>query len=148
MSTYLDSSVVVPLFVPQSQQDAVIEWLGRARIDGTVSEFTLVECASAFSRLVRETALSEAAAREALGAVVSWSGSLGAPVRFVSSDFDTARMLVSNAASGLRGPDALHLAAARRLKLRLATLDRKLANAARALSLPVEDGSTILGRTH
>lgn len=54
------------------------------------------------------------------------------------SDFEEAARLCDDLALALRAPDALHLAVALRLKLDLATLDKKQARAAELLGITVE----------
>lgn len=57
------------------------------------------------------------------------------------ADFDLARLLLGNAQSGLRGPDALHLAIAKNHGATVFySLDKKLLAIARSLALAVNSG--------
>ena len=57
-----------------------------------------------------------------------------------TADFDlAATMVLASPGLGLRGPDALHLAAAKNQNLQLYTLDKTLLRAAEALEVPASD---------
>jgi predicted nucleic acid-binding protein len=59
------------------------------------------------------------------------------PAAVVVSDFEAARSLIRSDRVRLRTPDALHLAIARRLACRLATLDRAMSDAALGIGAPI-----------
>jgi hypothetical protein len=60
------------------------------------------------------------------------------PVDIGASDARLAYIYVRRFDLGLRAPDALHLATARRLDATLITLDRRLATAAQEMGIPVK----------
>jgi predicted nucleic acid-binding protein len=60
------------------------------------------------------------------------------PIDIASSDARLAYIYARRFNLGLRAPDALHLAMARRLDATFVTLDRRLATAARELGVAVE----------
>jgi hypothetical protein len=69
----------------------------------------------------------------------AWRAVMSLPVDITASDARPADIYARRFDLGLRAPDALHLAIARRLDATLVTLDRRLATAARELGVPVED---------
>jgi hypothetical protein len=69
----------------------------------------------------------------------AWRAAMSSPVEIVASDARLAYVYVRRFDLALRAPDAVHLAVSRRLDLRLVTLDRRLAAAARELGVAVEE---------
>jgi predicted nucleic acid-binding protein len=67
---------------------------------------------------------------------------MSSPVDIGATDARLAYIYVRRFDLGLRAPDALHLAIARRLDATLVTLDRRLATAARELSVAVDEPKT------
>ena len=134
---YLDTSFLVPLFVSEPDSDAVLGWLGRIGADPLVtSEWTIPEFASVLVRRVRMSLQSRAAAERSFGLFEQWLPDIGvlSPTR---ADFDAAARFVRTV-SGLRAPDALHLAVqSAHGNLALMTLDAGMSKAARSLGLQV-----------
>jgi predicted nucleic acid-binding protein len=65
----------------------------------------------------------------------SWTSTFADPISVAPSDIKTATSWVRRTDFALRAPDAIHVAAARRLDLVLVTLDSGMANAARMLGV-------------
>lgn len=136
---YLDTSVLVSQLVAEPESGVVADWLGRHQdaVFGT-SSWTIVEFSSALGIKVRHKALGAqiaAEARSRLAALIEESLILVAPS---PEAFLRADRLLENPRWGLRGGDALHLAAAMQMGAdRFATLDRQLVKAMRGLRLPV-----------
>lgn len=114
--------------------------MGRA-LPGTleVSDWTGVEFASLLARDVRMGNMHVETATSVLNR-------FSQDVRFyqvltpTNGDFQEAtRLLLSRTDLGLRGPDALHLAIAKRRELTLYTLDKPLLRAAETLGVPASD---------
>lgn len=105
-----------------------------------VSRWTRTEFASTLARNVRMRLQREADARALMGAFeqdLASSFYLYAPP---AEDFDlAARLLLERPTSGLRGADALHLAAAKQQSVPLYTLDKTLLRAAEAFGVPASD---------
>ena len=99
--------------------------------------FAAAEVASALSRLVRMALLTEADASR-LADFDAWRAAMSLPVDIGASDARLAFIYVRRFDLGLRAPDALHLAVARRLDAILVTLDRRLATAAHELGVAVD----------
>jgi uncharacterized protein len=103
-----------------------------------ISDFAAAEVASALSRLVRMAVLTAADASARLADFDAWRAAMSLPVDLGASDARLAYIYVRRFDLGLRAPDALHLAIARRLDATLVTLDRRLAAAATELGVTVE----------
>lgn len=109
---YVDTSVAVPLFVPEPASVAVDAWLEACSDPLVSSDWIVTEFASALSLKVRR---GELTTRQAAAA---WNGfgefcQTGLRLLPVSRKaFDDAARLVRDAESGLRAGDSLHLAMA------------------------------------
>jgi uncharacterized protein len=125
---YLDTSVVVALFVEEQKSPAVRVFLREQRAYLVTSDFMMLELASTMSRKVRERVLSPVSARTALSLADAWVHQESEHVLLRSGDLFAARgMLSVDSQLGLRAPDALHISIALRTRAALATHDRKLA---------------------
>ena len=140
MRGYLDTSFVVPYYVPESSSPHIEAFLGRA-LPGTlaVSDWMGVEFASLLARDVRMGNMHVETATSVLNR-------FSQDIRFyqvltpTNGDFQEAtRLLLPRTDLGLRGPDALHLAIAKRRELTLYTLDKPLLRAAETLGVPASD---------
>jgi hypothetical protein len=83
--------------------------------------------------------LTDADASARLADFDVWRAAMSLGVDIAASDTRLAYIYARRFDLGLRAPDALHLAIARRLDATLVTLDRRLATAARELGVAVED---------
>ena len=142
MSAYLDTSILLPTLIAEPMTEAVYGYLGADRKELLISDFAAAEVASALSRLVRMALLTEADASARLADFDAWRAAMSSPVDIGPSDARLAYIYVRRFDLGLRAPDALHLAIARRLDATLVTLDRRLATAARELGVAVEELTT------
>ena len=105
-----------------------------------VSRWTQTEFASALARNVRLRAQAEGDARALMRAFEQDLTSSFNVYTPVAEDFAlAARLLLELPTSGLRGADALHLAAARQQGVPLYTLDKTLLRAAEAFGVPASD---------
>lgn len=137
MSVVLDASAIVPLFVAEARSDGVVAFLDQMSAMPTVTDFALGETAAAISRLVRMKELGVDAANDALSGLDEWSIRRAALIDCVSADIGTATLFVRRFALGLRMPDAIHLAVARRLALPLITFDTRVVRAATVLAVAI-----------
>lgn len=136
MTVYLDTSVVVPLFVDDDHSPRARAW---ARLGRTValSAWTLAEFSSALSMQVRMSRLAPEERRDLEATFDAWAGQ-GRLVDFDAEQFSQARrMLMTH--DRLRAPDALHLAIAKANGLEMASLDAVLIDAALAEGLKVAE---------
>lgn len=132
---YLDASAAAPLFVAEARS-AEAEAAIRHQIVA-LSALAVAEVSSAMSRRVRERSLSKTAAESILSAFDAWSAAGVTRIEVTPADFIAATAFVRRFDLGLRTPDALHLAIARRLGATMLSFDLKLVAAARALGVPV-----------
>ena len=139
MSVYLDASVLLPILVQEPLSAAVDGYILAKDGELLVSDFAAAEVASALSRLVRTGKLTAADATARLEDFDIWRAGASALVEIHGSDVRLAAIFVRRFDLMLRAPDALHLAIAKRLDVTLATLDRRLAAAARELVVVVEE---------
>jgi uncharacterized protein len=137
LSAYLDTSVLLPTLIAEPATEAVYDCLGACEQELLISDFAAAEVASALSRLIRMAVLTDADASARLADFDAWRAAMSMPVDIGASDARLAYMYVRRFDLGLRAPDALHLAIARRLDATLITLDRRLAAAAREMGIAV-----------
>jgi len=134
--TYLDASVIVPLFLPEprsTEAESIV-----ARDDFIVSDLAAAEVSSAVSLAVRINRLPESAARTALATFDAWLAGHALKAETRGEDFSAAIVLIRNFQLGLRTPDALHIVVAKRLGATLATFDARMAEAARGLGVSLQ----------
>ena len=137
MSLYLDASVLMPTLVAEPDSAALDAFLlGRTEVM-TVSDFAAAEVASALSRLTRMGQLTAAAAADRLADFDAWRAGATRTAEIEAHDCRIACAFVRRFDLKLRAPDALHAAICQRLELKLVTLDRRLASAARQLDINV-----------
>lgn len=137
MSLYLDASVLLSIVNDEEPSKTVERFLAAAGTSLWVSEFASGEVASAFSRLARMGNLTSERAQEGLVAYDGWVAAEANTIDVEGQDVRLATRFVRRFDLVLRAPDALHLAICRRLGATMATLDRRLAVAARALDIAV-----------
>jgi predicted nucleic acid-binding protein len=137
LNLYLDASVLMPAVIEEPSSTAVRELFRNRPDDLSVGDFAAAEVASALSRLVRMERLTATEAAERLADFDEWRASATEVAEMDTHDCRLANTYVRRFDLKLRAPDALHAAICRRLELQLATLDRRLAAAARALGISV-----------
>ncbi len=143
MTSYLDASVLVPLVVQEPSSLVVRRWFAAHAAKSAVSSrWAAVEFTSAVGNRVRRGDLTPVQGRAALA---GFERDLVAELDLadaIPADFEFARRTVAHLDRGLRGGDALHVAIALRIDASLLlTLDRRLANAARAFGLNAAEPS-------
>lgn len=134
---YLDTSFLTPLFRDEATSAKVANFLSR-QAAGTlaVSKWASVEFASLTSRDVRMGALTAAQGRRLIAEFDSMIAASLVVLTPSANDFDLAQKYVSNFATQLRGPDALHLAVAHNNAVEfVATLDIGMLSAAKKLKI-------------
>jgi predicted nucleic acid-binding protein len=138
VTDYLDASVILPTLMQEASTEAVYAFIAKAEEPLVVGEFAAAEVASAMSRLVRMQKLTSTDASRRLADFDAWRTASTADLDVQPSDVRLTSLYVRRFDLMLRAPDALHAAICRRADLRLVTLDRRLATAARALGVAVE----------
>ncbi len=134
----MDASFILPTLMQEANTEAVYAFITKAEEPLVIGEFAAAEVASAMSRLVRTQRLTSSDASRRLADFDAWRTASTGDVDVQASDVRLASLYVRRFDLMLRAPDALHAAICRRADLRLVTLDRRLAAAARALGVTVE----------
>lgn len=135
MDSYLDASVLVALLGREASSGSVSAWLEDSQDDLMVSNLARAEASAALARQARIGALSATGVEEAFGHLDAWTSRFTNLVEIVPSDLALATHWVRRLDLSLRAPDAMHVAAARRLGAMLVTLDKGQAAAAVTLGL-------------
>ena len=138
MTIYLDASVLVSLLVDDANTDAA-RHLNRSMPLVAVSQWTLVECSSAFAKLSRMGRLTSQEQAELDEALDRWASRGPRVVPVSPDDFEASRRFVRNSRSGLRASDALHLAVSAREALAIATFDFVLTRAAEEFGVEIAE---------
>jgi len=134
---YLDTSVLVPLFVPEEASERIQGWFERQGAEGlAIGDWTLTEFSSALGLKVRARTLKTAQAhraRDLLERIATDSLQVLTPGR---ADYACAGSFLGQYALGLRAGDALHLAIAHNAGAEAVySLDRKFVAAGRRLKI-------------
>ena len=135
---YVDTSALVPVFIREPKSDAVIGWLESSGERLAVSEWSLVEFASAAAIKVRTGQAAALLARQATTRAREFARKhciVAVPGR---GEFVRAAELAGDGALKLRAGDALHLAIAESLGAKgILCLDEAMGEGARALGMRV-----------
>ncbi|MEY4267674.1 MAG: putative nucleic acid-binding protein contains domain [Pseudomonadota bacterium] len=133
---YVDTSVLVPLFLNEPHSVAVANWYAREKGELAAAAWCVTEFASALGIKQRTGAVD---AQQAQDAWARFERLVAADLRLIPvapADFHRAAQLVLDASSALRAGDALHLACAEAAGARhMATLDDVLSRNAQRLKI-------------
>lgn len=135
-SVYVDTSVLVPLFLNEPHSAAVAAWYARETRELVAATWCIPEFASALGIKRRTGAID---AEQAQAAWARFERMAASDLRLLPVEpahFHRAAELVLDAASSLRAGDALHLACAEAAGAQsMATLDEVLGRNAQALNI-------------
>ena len=133
---YVDTSVLVPLFLNEPHSVAAAEWYAHEKSELVAAVWCIPEFASALGIKQRTGAIN---AQQALGAWTRFERMVASDLRLLLVEparFHRAAQLVLDAASALRAGDALHLACAEAAGAKhIATLDDVLSRIAQRLKI-------------
>ena len=133
---YVDTSVLVPLFLNEPHSVVAADWYSREKGELVAAAWCIPEFASALGIKQRTGAID---AQQARGAWTRFERMVAADLRIApveTAHFHRAAELVLEAASALRAGDALHLACAEAAGAKhIATLDDVLARNAQRLKI-------------
>jgi uncharacterized protein len=137
---YVDTSVLVSLLLPETRSPAVRDWFRQVSLAKLgVSAWTIAEFTSALGVKVPFGATSTAAASHANATFQRLIHRGLNVITPLHRDFTDAAVLLERFDLGLRAGDTLHLAISRNHRAQcLATLDKRLAQAAAAFGLTAE----------
>lgn len=134
MSVYFDASVLVALFTHDAFSDRAHAYLLKDRPEIAISDFARAEFASVISRAVRTGRLTAAEATSLFSDFDIWTR-LAPLIETSPQDIKVSEAWLRRLDMNLRAPDAVNIAIAERLGARLATFDKRMAEAATALGL-------------
>ena len=135
---YLDTSVVVPIFVPEAASEAISAWLEIPGKTLVSADWILTEFASALGIKVRRGEMTQKHAGSVWDSFEIFSSSGLRLVPVTRSAFVSGAALIRSAAGVLRAGDALHLAMALEVgATTIATADEQLGHSASAQGLTV-----------
>ena len=137
LSLYLDTSVIVPLFLADRFASRALVLIGSQPTEAFVSDFASAEFASTLGNRIRMKLLSVDQARVALANFDTWIAANVLRIEIMPSDIRLAETFLRRLDLRLRTPDALHIAVAQRLNSDLATFDTRMAESAAALGMKV-----------
>jgi predicted nucleic acid-binding protein len=137
LSFYLDASFMVPLQIQEAMTEVADRFALSAAAPLLVSDFGAGEVSAAITRLVRMGQLTEEKARIVFLAFDEWRQDVTERTDIEHTDLQHAELLVRRVDSGLRMPDALHIAMARRRGAVLVTFDQAMARAAGQLGVDI-----------
>jgi len=142
---YLDTSFLVPYFVPEKASRPVEKFLSSLKTEElAISQWTRTEFVSALGIKIRTQRFSENAARRALAAFDEIAGQYFTVIQIMERDYLLAAEFLSQWSLGLRAGDALHLALAKNHGAkRIYSLDKSLVKAASRLRIPAGTGIKI-----
>lgn len=135
MSLYLDPSVLVSMVLADAGSTRARAFVEECRQPVFLSDFGLLEVASAFGRLVRMKLLRAEDARRGVTDLRTWAARAATDTALQTSDLAFAEAALNGFKLNLKASDALHIAVAHRLRATLATLDGRQAANARALGV-------------
>lgn len=133
LSVYLDTSVIVSLFINDSFSPRARAFLATGPADIVVSDLASAEFASALGIRCRRRLSNKLEARAAFASLDIWSNRYAVTVQMQSADIRQAQSALRRLDLSLRTPDAIHIAIAQRLGSALATFDNRLADGAKTL---------------
>jgi uncharacterized protein len=135
---YVDTSALVPLFIREPSTDTVIDWLESSGERIAISEWTLVEFASAAAIKLRTGQATAKLAKQATARMHEFTEkhcTIAVPER---ENFRRAAELAGNDTLKLRAGDALHLAIAESLNTQvILCLDDAMIESAKLLGMVV-----------
>ena len=135
---YVDTSALVPVFIREPKSDAVVDWIESSGERLAISEWSLVEFASAAAIKVRTGQTEANLAKQAIARVHEFARkhcTVAVPRR---EEFRRAAELASDNILKLRAGDALHLAIAASLSAQgILCLDDAMIESAKVLGISV-----------
>jgi predicted nucleic acid-binding protein len=127
---YFDASVLLPLLIADAHTEKAAAWYSDLSATVVVSDFANLEVNAVLSRHLRVGRLKQGEVEDALLDFDTMRAHCER-LSHGASDFLLAERLVRDFATKLAAADALHLASAKNAGATLATLDARLAEAAR-----------------
>lgn len=135
---YIDTSALVPIFIRESSSEAVLSWLESAGERLAISEWGLLEFASAATIKLRRGEITASVLKQVGNRVQKFAEEACILVTPGRDEFRRARELVLDATPKLRAGDALHLAIAESVGAQaMLSLDDAFNDSARLVGMPL-----------
>jgi uncharacterized protein len=135
---YVDTSALVPMFIREPGSEAVVRWLESSGERPAISEWTLVEFASAAALKVRTDQVTASLARQAVARMHEFARTHCTVATPGRDEFRRAADLAGRGSLKLRAGDALHLAIAEGIAASaILCLDEAMIGSARSLGIEV-----------
>ncbi len=126
MSFYLDTSVVVPLFVNEVHSAVANDWLQAEERALFFGKLVIGEFNSTLSRLFRQGEIAQSEAAKVRSSARNWLEIAATQIEHLDLDIEAAAAMVVAPFPKLLMPDAIHIATCKRLGLKFVTLDLDL----------------------
>jgi hypothetical protein len=136
---YLDTAVVLTLFVDEPTSRSVEDWLAARRQPLAFSDWGLTECASALALKLRRGEMDVALAKRCFAAIATFVHESCEFIACATHHQGEAQRLLSRFDLPLRAGDALHLAISQHAEATLVTYDKLLAASAKSIGAKVRD---------
>ena len=136
---YLDTAVVLTLFVREPMSESIGKWIASRRRPLAFSDWGLTECASALGIRLRRGELDTDSAARAFRAVTTFANESCEVIACGGHHQKEAQRLLARFDLSLRSGDALHLAISHHAQATLVTCDKQLVAAAKAIGAKVRD---------
>ena len=138
MKAYLDTSFIIALFANDAFSARAEQILEAEEPVLLVSDFACAEFASAIAKRVRVGQFGMSDAQLALSNFDAWLPRTAQQMSITSADIKVAEAYLRRLDLTLRTLDAIHIATVQRIGATLLTFDRKMAECARVLGIPVQ----------
>jgi predicted nucleic acid-binding protein len=138
LSVYFDTSTILSIILVDSHSEKAGRWYRSMQASVIVSDLAGLEVCAVVSRQFRAKRLSRSSADNALSDFEAFRAE-SERMTCGPNEFGLAEKLIRNFETKLSAPDALHLASAKNAGAALATLDVRLAEAARGQGVEVAE---------
>lgn len=136
---YLDTAVVLTLFVREPMSESVAKWIASRRQPLAFSDWGLTECASALGIRLRRGELDADSATRAFRAMKAFANESCELIVCAGHHQKEAQALLARFDLPLRSGDALHLAISQHAQATLVSCDKQLMAAAKATGAKARD---------
>lgn len=139
MQIYLDTSVLVSIYIPEKHSKSILDLLNDTNEKPMVSRLAETEFYAALASKIRTKELSSSAVKTAISLFRHHLATLIYENIYITDFvFIKAMEFLSQRTTNLRTLDALHLACSNIINAKMVTADKILAKSAEQLNIPVK----------
>jgi predicted nucleic acid-binding protein len=139
MSIYLDTSVLVSIYIPEKHSKSILQFLQNTQDRPYLSRLTETEFYATLARKKRTKELTQTAINTITTLFRHHLTQLAYEKIYITDAvFETAIHFLTNYSTDLRTLDALHLACSANIHATLITADKVLAKSAQQLNIPTQ----------